>query len=53
MIVLTSAQFYAAWAVSFFAALVALLKWTYRRTLTHRRIAKGLRSYTAGAQVLS
>jgi hypothetical protein len=53
MIVLTPAQFYVVWAASFFAALLALLKWTHRRTLTHRRIAKGLRSYTAGAQVLS
>jgi hypothetical protein len=33
-------------AAGFFAALFALLIWFYRRGVAHRRIAKGLRSYT-------
>jgi hypothetical protein len=37
------------WGVCLFAALLALLKWNYRRAAA-RRVAKGLRSY---AQVVS
>ena len=33
------------------AALMALLKWKYRRA--ERRISKGLRAYASGVQVLS
>jgi hypothetical protein len=53
MSALLPAQLYLGWAAGLFAALLALLKWTYRRGHAERRVAKGLRSYTAGAQVIS
>jgi hypothetical protein len=44
-----SEPFFLGWSVCLFAALVALLKWNYRRAVA-RRMAKGLRSY---AQAIS
>ena len=44
---------YLGWSLAFVCALAALLKWKFRKQLAERRVAKGLRAYTAGSQVLS
>ena len=41
---------YTAWALVLFFALVALLKWKYRRGEAERRISRGLRAYTASGK---
>jgi hypothetical protein len=41
---------YTGWALSLFFALVALLKWKYRRGEAERRISRGLRAYTTAGQ---
>jgi hypothetical protein len=46
---LLTEPFLLGWSICLFAALVALLKWNYRRAAA-RRMAKGLRSY---AQAIS
>jgi hypothetical protein len=38
---------YLGWALAVYFALVALLKWKYRRTEAERRVNRGLRTYTA------
>jgi hypothetical protein len=37
---------YIGWALALYFALVALLKWKYRRSEVERRINRGLRVYT-------
>ena len=41
------APLFIGWAIALYCALVALLKWKYRRYMAQQRITKGLRAYTA------
>jgi len=44
---------YMEWTLALTLAGTAVLVWKWRRGVAERRIAKGLRAYTTGAQVLS
>jgi hypothetical protein len=39
------APLYIGWAVAFYFALAALLKWKHRRMQAERRVSRGLRAY--------